>query len=727
VPVEPGADLRELAQGLLASDQPFVGSKAVEAAEAELTRARAAPEPPAQILQRELGLAELLLGHGRVSEAIELLEGVLERASRSPRLRSAFDLVRLRLASAHLRRGVIENDLAHHDPESSIYPIRGNGVWGDPSGADAAIPLLREVLEDDPKDTGARWLLGIAHMEKGTYPDEIPRRYRVPLRSAASSDLEPAEPDVARFTDVAAKLGLDVPGCAGGVIVDDFEGNGTLDIVTTSMNPSESLRYYHGDGHGGYEDWTERAGLAGQTGAIGVYQADYDNNGLLDLFLVRGAWLGEEHGKQRKSLLRQENDLTFTDVTLEAGLASRFPASCAGWADYDLDGMLDLYVGNEGVPCELFRNGWYVRLGDVAQTVGVGNRGTTKGVAWGDFDNDGDPDLYVSNYGEPNSFYLNELRGRFASVAATLGVALGPDDDGPAPPPHIGIEAPTPRLRDPTFATWFFDYDNDGWLDLFVAGYDASLAAYAADHLGEPTRGERIRLFRNGQRGNFHEVAADLGLARVLPSTGGGHADLDNDGFLDLVLGTGWASSELLVPNVTLQNLGGRRFVDATAESGLGHLQPCGSIACGDLDNDGDPDVVASIGGPYPAQGFPDAVFQNPGHGGRWITLVLRSAGMNHLAFGARVRVDVEDEHGVRSIHRVNASGAGHAGPCAQLEIGLGAATRIVRVGVRWPGLGAEEVFEDLPLDSFVRLTQGQPAFELVKRWPLQLGAKGSG
>ena len=168
------------------------------------------------------------------------------------------------------------------------------------------------------------------------------------------------------------------------------------------------------------------------------------------------------------SLLRNNidrGDATFTDVTEAAGLSEpALPTQAAAWGDIDNDGDLDLYIGNESrsedptsphaYPAQLFRNNGNGTFTDVALSAGVANFRYTKGAALGDFDNDGDLDLYVSNVG-PNRLYRNEGDGTFVDVAAELGV-----------------EEPAGR----SFAAWFFDYDNDGWLDLFVSAYDASIA-----------------------------------------------------------------------------------------------------------------------------------------------------------------------------------------------------------------------------------------------------------
>src|SRR3989449_465690 len=195
-----------------------------------------------------------------------------------------------------------------------------------------------------------------------------------------------------------------------------------------------------------------------QTGGFNIGQTDFNNDGLLDIYVKRGAWL-RTSGRMRDSLLRQNPDGTFTDVTDESGLgAYAYPDISAEWADYDNDGDLDVYVGGEMLtdtkwsPSQLFRNNGDGTFTEVARQAGVLNMRNVKGIAWGDYDNDGDQDLYVSNLGQPNRLYRNNGDGTFTDVGPELGVAEIP-----------------PFNR--TFATWFFDANNDGWLDINVGGY----------------------------------------------------------------------------------------------------------------------------------------------------------------------------------------------------------------------------------------------------------------
>ena len=297
--------------------------------------------------------------------------------------------------------------------------------------------------------------------------------------------------------DVAPKTGLTHPGLAGGMIAEDFNGDGLLDLFTSDSNASGQPHLYLANGRSGFDDYSKQAGLEGLVGGLNLVSADYDNDGDVDVLVLRGAWMRDQ-GRHPNSLLRNDGHGHFTDVTFEAGLGeNHWPTQTAAFADYDNDGDLDLYIGNESepaqpAPSELFRNNGDGTFTDVAQAAGVTNDSYTKGVAWGDIDGDGDMDLYVSNMAGFNRLYENAGDGTFRDVAEERGVTT----------PISG------------FPCWFFDYNNDGKLDLFAASYGGpqhppSLADVAGSYLGLRHSGEAMRLYRGDGGGGFEAVAAE--------------------------------------------------------------------------------------------------------------------------------------------------------------------------------------------------------------------------
>jgi len=705
-PVAP-PDLADLCAATRAGDHPFFGTAVIPRLRAQL----AGESAPAARLETLFNLGRELFRLGNIDGSRETMEEARRIALAENLPVDQQVMIGRLLAITHLRAGENANCVAHHTSASCIFPIAGEGIHVIPDEARKAGDLYLELLQMAPQDPTLRWLLNVSRMASGDFPLGVPEQYRLPAASLAPGKEAAAFP---HWSDVAPALGLAAArNNAGGGIVDDFDGDGLLDIVTSNSDPCGPMSAWRNDGRGGFEAVTEKWGLNGQLGGLNVVQADYDGDGMLDLLVLRGGWWGD-NGRMRKSLLR--NDLRrpagrFVDVTAEAGLGdATYPSQTAGWADYDLDGDLDLYIGNEKgdagpFPSQLYRNEGNGRFSEVAAAAGVTNRRWAKGVAWGDYDDDGDPDLYVSNMG-PNRLYRNNGDGTFEDVAETAGV-LEPSG--------------------PSFATWFFDFDQDGDLDLFVNDYGAGPAPVLASYVNATPSfgaGGHPVLYRNDGGGRFTDVSAAVGLWRPALPMGSNFGDLDNDGWLDVYLGTGNPDFDALMPNQLYRNDGGRRFVDVTFAAGFGHLQKGHGVAFADLDNDGDQDVFEEMGGAYPFDTYDNALYENPGEPGAgraWVTLRLAGKRANRFAVGARIEVIVREGEARRSVYALVGSGSSFGGDSLQAEIGLGGATAIESVRVRWPA-GAAEAFSGVAPNGVYELVEGSGRARRVELPRLRLG-----
>ncbi len=666
----------------------------------------------AQVLDVWIAYGEELLLAGRSVEAIRELEKIQRLAAQQPQFfRPGFTaLLRELLAVAYLRLGEQENCVALHNADACLLPIAGDGVHREQRGSRAAIEVYRAILDDDPEDLGARWLLNLAMMTIGAYPDGVPAAHRIPPAAFASDAVVP------RFINVAPAAGVAQIGLSGGAIMEDFNGDDWLDLMASSWGPGDQLRYFQNNGDGTFTDRTAAAGLTGQIGGLNLCHADYDNDGDADVLVLRGAWLGAA-GRHPNSLLRNRGDGTFEDVTAAAGLLSFRPTQTAAWGDYDNDGWLDLYVGIEAgdrmdfftgkereagpgpispVPtaaCELFHNNGDGTFTEVAAAAGVANVGFVKGVAWGDYNNDGRVDLYLSRLGEPNVLYRNDGPRdggwAFTDVAAAAGV------DG--------------ALL--TFPTWFWDFDNDGWLDLFVGGYGATGPHdIAALYLNLPSDAAPSRMFRNRGDGTFADVTEQTGAGRAILVMGANYGDLDNDGYLDWYVGNGAPNLAMLLPNRMFRNADGTRFEDVTTAGGFGHIQKGHGIAFGDMDNDGDQDIFEVMGGAYSGDVYPNALFRNPGTDHHWLTLRLEGVESNRRGVGARLRIRVATGAAERDIYRTVGTGGSFGASSLQQEIGLGAATGVRFIEVTWPASGLVQRFEDVSMDQCLLIREGAAA-----------------
>ncbi|MFQ5492395.1 MAG: FG-GAP repeat domain-containing protein, partial [Phycisphaerae bacterium] len=477
--------LQQLEQQADPAKNLYISDRRVDMIRNELARAQGLTAR----LSLQITLAKELLVASRPDQAIAILQQVrdtinknkLEIADRNRRdLRDIEAICYFRLAE-------VENCIARHGVDSCLFPIKGGGVHVATRGSRGAIKLYTQALEEDSADLSSRWLLNLAYMTLGQYPEQVPDPWLIPPEKFASDSQIP------RFYDVAAGLGLDVLGLSGGCVVEDMDADGYLDIIVSGWGLHEQIQYFHNNQDGTFTNRTADAGLTGIVGGLNLCHADYNNDGYPDVLVLRGAWLGEA-GKHPNSLLRNNGDGTFDDVTEAARLLSFHPTQTAAWGDFDNDGWVDLFIGNESPaafthPSELFRNNGDGTFTECAAQMGIAHRGFVKAVAFGDYNNDGRLDLYVSCRGQPNALYRNdgpqtapasESRRRQAPAWRFTDVAA-----------QAGVQQPLY-----SFPTWFWDYDNDGWQDLLVFGYRwRNVGDVAADYLGLPHPAERPRLY----------------------------------------------------------------------------------------------------------------------------------------------------------------------------------------------------------------------------------------
>jgi len=633
-------------------------------------------------------LAQLLAYQGNMGQAIDEWSKAYELAKKkSPEMVPELEEV---LGTAYLHKSEMENEVYRSPGDRCLFPPTKPVMYSKKQDSENAILYLTRFLEKRPDSQEARWLLNVAYMTVGKYPAGVPARYVIPPGAFKS------EENVVRFEDVAPAAGIDAVSMAGGVIADDFDDDGLLDVVKSSYDMCEPLRFFHNNGDGTFTDRAAQAGLEDQLGGLNLIQADYNNDGCLDILVLRGGW----QFAMRPSLLKNNCDGTFTDVTEQAGLAQPVASQTAVWTDIDNDGLLDLFIGNEQGPSRLYHNKGDGTFEDIAHTAGVDRVSFAKGVVSADYDNDGYADLYVSNLGGDNFLYHNNHDRTFTEVGKQAGVQQ-------------------PWM---SFATWFFDYDNDGRPDLFVTSYYMSPEEILHSQLGLPHNVETLKLYHNEGNGTFKDVTEEAGLARVFNPMGANFGDVDNDGFLDFYLGTGTPPYGDILPNVLFHNQGGKRFADITASSGTGELHKGHGVAFADIDNDGDEDLITEIGGAVPGDAHAMRLFENPGNGNDWISLHLVGTRSNRSAIGARIKLTVENDGQKRFIFRTVGSGGSFGASPLQQHIGLGKNARIVRVEIWWPASDSHQSFSDVPKNEFLEIKEFANEYTKLERKSFKLG-----
>lgn len=539
-----------------------------------------------------------------------------------------------------------------------------------------AVQAYSKALDSLPSDSPQRpvwqWNLRLAYLEaRGEYPGDLQVPYQIQLATRTASS-----PVI--FTDVAAAFTVNKKDRGRGSAWGDFDGDGDLDLFTVGIQVPHAL--YRNDQGASFADITEEAGLYDGRGGWGALCADYDNDGDLDLYVTRDAW----EGRAPNSLYRNRGGGAFDDIGPAAGVAGAEASFTAAWGDYDNDGNLDLYVADgitgDGSPNKLYRNQGDGQFTDQAEAAGVAHPGKSLGVAFGDCDLDGDLDLYVADVDGPNTLYRNDGSNGFADITAAAGVAE----------PTVG-----------GYVAFFFDYNNDARPDLFV-----SSMAYYQDFVSSQVSGRahgshRAHLYRNNGNGSFTDVAPKAGLDRYFGSMGAGFGDVDYDGRLDIYLANGGPVMHRFEPNILYHNRG-NRFVDISEAAGVDNLGKGHGATFADYDSDGDLDLYAGIGGHYPGDLWANSLYRNEGHANHWLVVEVEGRASNRSAIGTRVRVRSGPLVQEAEVSSGFGFGSSNSLP---LEFGLGDRIQVDAVEIFWPS-GIVERHQRLPVDQVLRFAE---------------------
>ena len=650
----------------------------------------------------------LALYAGRFEEATVSFERALELATFMDALTKEMVGLQALLGVVALRRGEVDNNLGRDKPLSHRFPIPVAGVQTIKDGYREAIRRFREGLKGAPDDLRMRWLLNIAHMKAGDYPARVAPEFLIAVEKPVNDPSAPI-----RFDDISRRLGLQEsgPNLGGVAFFDDFTGDHLPDLLLGTLNTDFGMSFFVNKSSALFEDTTGTVGLDTQIYIKNGAAADFDNDGFLDLFLTRGG--GE--APLRPTLLKNLGNGTFRDDTRLRGMIEPISSEAAAWGDFNNDGYLDLFVAGETRPpndeskgksrpdprnfCRLYENLKDGTFREVAREAGVENLECARGAAWGDVDSDGDLDLFVANSNAPSRLYRNNGDGKFEDATVELGI-IGP------------IQATS---------CWFWDFDNDGRLDLFVNDAVGTFSEMVESRVpGAPPSPQRAFLYRNLGEEGFVEIAADVGLDRIKLPLGCNFADIDNDGFLDIFVSQGINAVESFVPSLLLRNVEGGRFEDVSVASGASLLPKSHSVSFADYDADGDLDLFLQCGGIVPGDQAYNLLLQN--NATRKASLQIRLVGTktNRSALGTRIKATYTTSAGERrTIDRTVGNNSCYGGNSLVQSLGLLDAKQVDQIEIQWLGANTTQEFKNIAANQRIEITEGSERIKPLLRWSL--------
>lgn len=468
------------------------------------------------------------------------------------------------------------------------------------------------------------------------------------------------------FTDVTASAGTGLgDGTARGFSWVDFDNDGLLDLFVPTAGTVPN-KVYKNNGNGTFSEVAAALGLNDLTNTITCSWADFDNDGDLDLITTATA----AGTRLWRNNFFPGGDSSFTDITSTSGIAMT-GAQMPVWADYNRDGLLDVFssISNSSVSSDaLYRNNGNATFTNVADSAGVNHQvsGILEQAAhWGDYNRDGYPDLFIGNLqtGGPSFFHRNNGNGTFTEIAATLG------------------------FQGAARGSQWVDYNNDGLWDFSVAGYAGG------------TNAVPVKLYRNNGDGTFTDVAAQAGITDAVISWGVTWADINNDGYEDFFVAVSGQSTSCLV----YLNNGNGTFTNITTQAGLGSLVQL-SAAWGDYDNDGDMDLYTSG-----STTNGNHLFRNNSDSTKkWLKINLIGGilpGNNRFGVGAQIEVRAGS---LRMLREVNTGIGYRSQNMMTAHFGLDTNSVADTVIIHWPG-GVQTLYTNLPANRTLLLSEFPP------------------
>ncbi len=625
-----------------------------------------------------------------LDRSIDMLEQVLDDSMPFSADESSALLL---MANAHSRRGNFPEAITLYkqaltrnlSPAQKMEVLRELGACYYRTGQFVAAGRnFYEALQVHMNSTD-EWLLHVALDQLQGPPPAMPAAVAFPVDEPA---IDPANPPLLAFEDIAPKLGIHSLHGNGTEAWGDINGDGKLDVIVSGSGGF--ITVYRNDGDK-FTDVSDQVGLGKVPSGYSLNLVDYDNDGWLDLFIALNGW----NGPMPDRLFHNDHG-HFVDVSAKSGLADPGSGFVSLWGDLDNDGWLDVVIANgvlkEGSVPQIYRNNRDGTFTNMTKAAGIDEPAAfgAIGAALGDYDKDGRLDILFNGLDPaPNRLYHNDGNWHFTEVAKKAGVYQGP---------HNG------------FVCFFVDYNNDGWPDILttsLAPWDATVEGlrkgYAPPNAGKVNK-DSNRLFRNNRDGTFTDVTFEAKLFYPMGTMGAGVADVDNDGYVDFYFGTGDPQMSRLEPNRFFRNNGNGSFSDLTRYVGFARPGNKGhGVAFVDLYNTGALDIFAQLGGHYPGDYAYDAFYHNlKASQNNWLEVDLRGVKSNRFAVGAQLTAKAGDLLVYREVK--GSEGFGSTNPYRQ-HFGLGKKAKIDSLEIRWPS-GVKQVFSNLDVNQILSIRE---------------------
>jgi hypothetical protein len=552
------------------------------------------------------------------------------------------------------------------------------------------IPYALQACVDTPDDIRYRWMLRTLTLQSGQPETTIPKEFRLKTL--------PASPAKFQFRDVTHASGAGRLALGRGAAWGDFDNDGREDILVGAERAPFCL--FRNLGGGIFEDVSDKMGLIDPVG-LGCYASqfvDYDNDGFEDIFLSGNGW----GGGGRLFLFHNEAGKRFVDVTESSGLAGPVNAFGSSWADYDNDGRADLAVATGIIDPEggdrirLYHNEGNGRFREVGEHAGLTRKARWISLTWGDYDGDGRQDLLATSYDAGPFLFRNLGNGKFSDATVEAGI----------------------RTQTTAYTPAFFDFDNDGNLDLFVCTYpggdltvktmiEAKLKSTAAPPA------DRQLLFRNNGDGTFCNVTEEVGITGWYGGMSTQVGDFDNDGFDEITIGTGNPELDWAEPKPLFHNDGEGHFTDVAQSAGLVHFGMLHGTTLADYDDSGNLSLFGSFGGFYWGSRETSRLYCNLGSGYNSLEIRLIGTRSNRDAIGARVSALTGKRRIFKWVNGGNGFGCNNS---RVVHLGLAHEKQVKELQIEWPS-GLCQSFQNIPAGHRIEIIEGKDSLRSLAKF----------